>query len=126
MTTVATPPLDDEPVPDNDLRSTPYLFVVDTNSVPYLIYTAANRVIFNNIKLLSNFKAIRGGVKGVGVTSVSIHGIGSLSLPLQSYAGAVNYFFIHDSVYLPSSPFNLLPPQILILQLKLQDYTVPH
>ena len=114
MTTVATPLLDDEPVPDNELCSTPYLFVADTDSVPYLIDTAANRVIVNNIKLLSNFKAIRGGVKGVVGTSVSIHVIGSLYLLLQSDAGAVDSVCIHDTVYVCSSPFNLLPPQILI------------
>ena len=126
MTTVATPSLDDEPVPDNELRSTPYLFVADTNSVPYLIDTADNRVIVNNIKLLYTFKAIHSGVKGVGGTSVSVHGIGSLSLPLQSDAGVVDSVCIHDAVYVPSSPFNLLPPQILISQLKLQGYNVPH
>ena len=114
VTTVATPSLDDEPVPDNELRFTSYLFVADTDSVPYLINTTANRVIVNNIKLLSNFKAIRGGVKGVGGTSVSIHVIGSLSLPLQYDAGAVDYVCIHDAVYVPISPFDLLPPQILI------------
>ena len=42
VTTVATPSLDYEPVPDNELRSTPYLFVTETNSVPYLMDTAAN------------------------------------------------------------------------------------
>ena len=114
MNTVATPLLDDEPVPDNELCYTTYLFVADTNSVPYLIDATANLVIVNNIKLLSRFKAIRFGVKGFGGTSLSIHGIGSLSLPLQSDAGAVDSVCIHDAVYVPSSPFNLLPPQILI------------
>ena len=126
MTTVATPLLDDEPVPDNGLRSTPYLFVADTDSVPYLIDTAANRVIVNNIKLLSNFKATRGGVQVVGATSVSIHGIGYLSLPLRSDAGAIDYVCILDTLYVPRPPFNLFPPHILISQLKLQGYNVPH
>ena len=34
VTTVATPSIDDEPFPDNEIRSTPYLFVADTDSVP--------------------------------------------------------------------------------------------
>ena len=114
MTTVATPSLDDEPVPDNELCYTPYIFVADNNSVPYLIDATANLVIVNNIKLLSRFKAIHFGVKGFGGTSVSIHGNFFLSLPLQSDAGTVDSICIHDAVYVPSSPFNLLPPQILI------------
>ena len=98
--------------------------MADTESFPYLIDTTANRVIVNNIKLLYNFKAIRGGVKGVGGTSVSIRGIGYLSLPLQSGYGAVDYVCIQDAVYVPSSPFNLLPPQIPISHLKLQGNNV--
>ena len=100
--------------------------MADTNSVPYLIDTGANCVIINNIKLLSNFKAIRGCVKGVGGTFVYIHGIGSLSLPLKSDAGAVDSVCIHDAVYVTSPPFKLLFPQILISRLKLQGYNIPH
>ena len=58
--------------PDEILTSTPHFVVADTDSTPYLIDTGANLVIVNDPKLLKDFRSVRGGVKGVGVTSVCV------------------------------------------------------
>ena len=97
--------------------------MLDTDSIPYLIDTGANRIIVNDLKLLTNFKAVRGGVKGVGGTAVSIYGIGALSMSLQADDGSVNKISIEGAVYVPSSPFNLIPPQLLVSILKSHDYS---
>ena len=97
----------------------------DIDSIPYLIDTGANRIIVNDLKLLANFKSVRGGVKGVRGTAVLIYGIGALSMSLQADDGSVDKISIEGAVYVPSSPFNLIPPQLLVLILKSHDYSVP-
>ena len=61
MTTVTTASLDDEPVPDNEVRSTPYLFVEDTYSEPYLIdiaFLIVSFLIILNSYLISRIFAV--------------------------------------------------------------------
>eukprot|EP00980_Cylindrotheca_fusiformis_P008830 scaffold1887_cov73-Cylindrotheca_fusiformis.AAC.2 len=104
------------------LHSGPHCFVADTDSVPIVIDTGANRFIVNNVDLLSDFESVKGGVKGVGGSSVSIEGKGTYSFPLAK-TGVVDVISV-EAVYVPSSPFILAPPQLIISELKTQGYQV--
>jgi hypothetical protein len=108
----------------NHLQQIPYCFIADTDSVPYVLDTGANRVILNDAKLLKEFQPRTGSVKGIGGDPVTLGGVGSLRLPLKSDDGKVDYVNVNDAVYVPTLPYNLVPPQILINKLKKQGYKV--
>jgi hypothetical protein len=67
--------------PDEKLRHLPYCFVADTDSVEYIIDTGANRIIINNAKLFTSFRAIESSVKGIGGTAVKANGTGTMTEP---------------------------------------------
>ena len=48
------------------LRQHPYCFIVDTDSVPYIIDTGANRIIVNDAKLLKQLNPTSDKIKGIG------------------------------------------------------------
>jgi hypothetical protein len=106
------------------LPTTPYCFAFDTDSVPYVLDTGANRMIVNNPKLLRDFRPTQGGVKGVGGTLVSIQGTGVCRIPLHTDNGNADIIDIHNAIYVPTSPFNLVPPQLLIASLKQAGFIV--
>lgn len=113
-------------VVDESLRSSPHVFVVDTDSVPFIVDTGANRFIINDASLFvkGTFKMVQGSVKGVGGTPVALCGTGTFRLPLVSDDGSTDRISVIDAVYVPSSPYNLVPPQLLIALLKKQGYQV--
>ena len=106
------------------LTQEPYCFVVDTDSIPYIIDTGANRIIVNNARHLRNLVATSDKIKGIGGKCVRIAGVGTLSLPLRSDDGNIDVILGLNEVYVPSSPYNLIPPQILIKQMKIIVFTV--
>jgi hypothetical protein len=110
----------------DNLRQAPYCFVADTDSIPYVIDTGANRVIINNAKLFHEFRPTNGKVKGIGGTPVSLNGIGTVKLPLRSDDGTVDQVILRNAVYVPSSPFNLIPPQLLIAEWKHSGFHVDY
>jgi hypothetical protein len=103
--------------PDPLLTAEPYCFVADTDSFPFVIDTGANRFIVNDRSLFTSFKPQSGLVKGIGGTPVPLSGIGTIRLNLKSDNGFIDAITIRDAVYIPTSPFNLLPPQLLIRKL---------
>jgi hypothetical protein len=125
-------PIPDEPIaldgitsaPDAKLKNLPYCFIADTDSVTYVLDTGANRLIINNAKLFAKFAASNGRVKGIGGDPVQILGTGSVRIPLKSGDGKVDHVSFDDAVYVPTSPYNLLPKQILHLNMKAQGYDV--
>ena len=110
---------------DPALPTTPHCFVVDSDSTPYILDTGANRFIVNNARLLSNFVAIQGGVKGINGTSVSIIGQGTLSIHLPRPDGRQDTIQV-EAVLVPSSPFNLIPPHLLVAALKHSGFRVKY
>jgi hypothetical protein len=103
--------------PDPLLTAEPYCFVADTDSFPFVIDTGANWFIVNDRSLFTSFKPQSGLVKGIGGTPVPLSGIGTIRLNLKSGDGFIDAITICDAVYIPTSPFNLLPPQLLIRKL---------
>jgi hypothetical protein len=105
------------------LRRLPYCFVADTDSVKYVIDTGANCIIIQNKKIFSSFRLVESSVKGVGGNAVKAHGVGTVRIPLKSDDGIVDYITV-NAVYVPSCPFNLVPPQVLMTEMKAQGYTI--
>ena len=62
----AMPVSPDDSSPNIALATSPYCFAFDTDNVPYVLDTGANKMIVNDPKLLKNFQVSQGGVKGVG------------------------------------------------------------
>ena len=98
------------PLSTRGLQQEPYCFVVDTDSIPYIIDTGANRIIVNDARHLQNLVATSDKIKGIGGKCVRIAGVGTLSLPLRSDDGNTDIISGLNAVYVPSSPYNLIPP----------------
>jgi hypothetical protein len=111
----------------SDLPQEPFCFIANTDSSQYLVDTGANRVILNDAKLFEkDFSPIQGDVKGVGGNPVPIKGHGTHKIELISDNGLRDTIVIADAVYVPSSPYNLIPPQMLVTLLKQNDYSVQY
>ena len=98
--------------------------MVDTDSIPFMIDTGSNRIIVDNPKYLTNLIPSSNKFKGVGGNCVIISGTGKFSLPLQSDNNTVDDVIDLQAVYVPSYPYNLVHPQILVNQTKAQNYNV--
>ena len=105
-------------------RTEPFCFIVDTDSVPYVIDTGANRIIVNDARYLRNLVPTSDKIKGIGGKCIRIAGTGILKLPLRSDNGHLDMVSNLQAVYVPSCPYNLIPPQILINQMKHQGFRV--
>ena len=112
------------PLSTRGLQQEPYCFVVDTDSIPYIIDTGANRIIVNDARHLQDLVATSDKIKGIGGKCVRIAGVGKLSLPLTSDDGSIDVISGLNAVYVPSSPYNLIPPQILIKQMKIKGFAI--
>ena len=108
----------DDVQPEPSLCQETFYFIYDTNSTSFVINTGANRVIVKDIKLLHNFQACSGGVKEVGGNPVSILGKRSCRVNFRANNDLSDSIEMHDAVYVPKSPFNILPPQRIVSNLK--------
>jgi hypothetical protein len=99
----------------------PYCFIADTDSVEYIIDTGANRIIINNRKLFVKSQTIASSVKGIGENAVKATAVGDIRVPLKSNDDVVDYITV-KAVYVPSCTFNLIPPHVLITEMKRQGY----
>ena len=112
-------------VADEPLKNTLCCFVADTDSHHLVIDTSANHIIVSNAKLLTKFKVSYSDVKGVGGSSTPIKGTGMYMLILQSDDGS--YVSVNlDAVHVPTSPYNLLPPQLMVSQMKKAGFLINH
>jgi hypothetical protein len=68
---------------DPELPTKPHCIVVDTDSKMFLINSGANAVIVNDVKLLTDFRASVGGVKGIGGLPIALKGSGQCDVPLH-------------------------------------------
>ena len=101
-------------------------FITDTDSETYIIDLAANRFIVNDASLMTNLRLTKATIKGIGGVATTIKGIGSITIQLESDDGRPDSVTIHDAVYVPSSPYNLLPQHLLIARMKSIGYIVHH
>ena len=92
--------------------------MADTDSAEFIIDLGANRIIVNDAKLLTNMCIIYDKIKDVEGHCIRIKCAGYLTLALKSDKGNVDIIRNLDAVYVPRSPYNLLPPQLIISQMK--------
>ena len=107
----------DEDIDHKTLRNTPHSFITDTDSYTYLLDSGANRFIVNDAKMLKQFTATRASVKGISGTSVAIQGTGQHRLTIKSDNDHQTNIHV-EAVFVPLSPYNVIPPQLLIHALK--------
>ena len=108
--------------PDDSLPMLPFCFIADTDSFPFVLDSGANRFIVNDATLFQTFAQQSGRVKGIGGKTVPLLGVGKIRLPLKSDDGTIDTIIIEDAVYIPTSPYNLVPPQILLKRMKENGY----
>ena len=104
------------------LESAPRKFVPDTDSISCVMDTGANRFIVNDRKLLRKFRKCAGTVKEIGGKPTSLMGTGELVLKLKSDDGKTYELIVRNAVYVPTCPYNLIPPQILLGKMKNQGF----
>ena len=107
----------DKDIDHKTLRNTPHCFVTDTDSHTYLVDSGANRFIVNDAKMLKQFTATQASVKGISGTSVAIQGTGQHQLTIRSDDDHQSNIHV-KAVFVPSSPYIIIPPQLLIHALK--------
>ena len=108
------------------LRQDPICFIADTDSVSYTVDTAANHIIATDAGMLTDLKICSSNIKGVGGKGVQITGTGKLLLPLTSDSGDTDIISGLDAVLVPTCQYNLIPPQMLIEQMKLKGYAIKY
>ena len=99
-------------IPDDDIPRTPYSFVVETDGFAVTIDSGTNSLILNNPRHFKNFQPMNGSVKGINGTPTLISGTGEVPIRLVADDGNVDVVTMR-AVYVPSSPYNLMPPQML-------------
>ena len=73
---------------------------------------------------MSNIKITKGSIHGVGGKNIQISGTGDHSLLLKSDDGVFDTIPELPAVYVPSSPYNIIPPQLLIKHMRGMGYTI--
>lgn len=81
------------------LRQEPFCFIVDTDSVRFVIDTGTNRKLLHNLKLTSD------KIKGIGGKCVRITGTGDLTLPLRSDTDDLDVVTKLHAAFVPSCPY---------------------
>ena len=119
----STNPSPPEP-PTSTIRNEPICFIADTDSLTYAVDSGANRVILNEFHTMTNIQIVKGSIKGIGGKGVTMSGSGKHTLTLQSDDGHYDTIPRLPAVCVPSSPYNLIPPQLLIKHMKSIGYIV--
>ena len=76
----------------------------------YVIDIAANRYIINDSKMMTNIQMCKASIKGIGGEATVIKGVGNIAIGLETDDGRCDNIVIHDAVYVPTYPYNLIPP----------------
>ena len=93
----------------SSLRSDPIAFIYDTDSVEYVVDSAANRLIINDSRFITNMKITSAKIKGVDSCSTKTYGTIQHHLTLTSDAGYVDLLNGIGAIYVLSPPYNLIP-----------------
>lgn len=80
-------------------------------------------IIVNNVRLLDNFTPCHVNVKGIGGKPAISQVTGIHMFKIHSDDGMVDAIKM-EAMYIPSSPYNILPPQLLIASLKESNFQV--
>ena len=91
-----------------------------------MIGTGANKIVINDARLLHNLIHASEKIKGITGKCMCIAGTGKIMLPLKSENGTINVVKDLDATFVPSFPYNLIPPQILIRQMRMQGFAIDY
>ena len=94
--------------PPSALKNDPSCFISDTNSEVYVIDIAANRYIINDSKMMTNIRMWKATIKGIGGETTVNKGVGNIVIGLETDDGRCDNIIIHDAVYVPTYPYNLI------------------
>ena len=100
--------------------------MADTDSVRFVVDSGTNRMIVNDIKLLTKYIPGQGKIKGMNGNLTISQGGGLLNLPLKSDQGRTHMVKNLPAVYVPSCPYNLLSPQYLIKEMRQRGFKVQY
>ena len=112
--------------PPDYLKQHPCCFMVDTDSVEYVLDTDANRVIVNNARLIYGYRSATAQVKGIDGEPTTATGAGFINLPLKSDDGQILIIPKIPVMHVPSCPYNLMPPQLFVKEMKARNFSVKH
>lgn len=102
-----------------------YCFTAEADSILYVIGTTATTcIIVNNTQYIIYLAPTSDNIKWLGGNNVQI--TGTLCILVKSDYNSVAIIPNLDVVYVPSSPYNLIPPQILICQIKQQGFHIKY
>ena len=73
---------------------------------------------------MKNLRITTATIKGIGGEATMIKGVGEISITLESDDGHKDTIRIYDAVYVPSSSYNLLSPQLLLDRMKTLGYAM--
>lgn len=107
---------------DQALKTKPCIFLADTDSTATCIDTGASHFITNNLKSMTDVHLSNQRVKGVGGKETLIKATGTKTYSFKSDSGVVDTIRVEGVCYVPTSPYDLTPPQVLIAKLKQQGY----
>ena len=75
---------------------------------------------------MTNLRLTKATIKGIGGVATTIKGIESITIYLESVDGRPDSVTIYDDGYVLSTPYNLLPPHLLIARMKVYGYILHH
>ena len=103
---------------DANLLFTLFSFISDTNSTSYFLDPGSNHIIINDVRQFKVFQPCNSNAKDVVGSNVSIRGTDTTYIPIKYSYEKVDYIKVLDTVFVPLSPFKLLPPKLFIPELQ--------
>jgi len=104
----------DSAIKDGNLKDQPCLFVADTDSTISCIDTGASHFITNNLKSMNDVHLSDKNIRGVGGKEALVKATGTKIYKLKSDSGIIDTIRVRGVCYVPTSPYDLVPPQVLI------------
>ena len=108
-----------------DILQTLHSLIADTDSIEICLDTGANRGIVNDKNLLTKFINTNDKFKGIGENPTTVVGTGTFNISLQSDNGIHNRFSAKKAISVPTKPYNIIPPKLL-LQIMREKGCVAH
>ena len=109
---------------DKKTQCYPRCFIVDTDSISFIIDTGTNRFIVNDAIIINDYKPSNTRVKGISGDPAIAPGTGFVNLKLRSDDGEVIRIEKIPVVHVTSCPYNLFLPQLLIKEMKQNNFKI--
>ena len=101
-----------------------FSFIADTDSQQFFIDSGSNRIIVNDDLPLNHLCVTADKIKDIDRSPVRVTGGGKLNLTLKLDGGQVSQIRNLHAVLVPSTPYNLILPQLLVAQMKNRGFLI--